>query len=360
MVILHDSEDRFHNLSTPGSYEWTYFDGLSDDGEWGFVAIWFRGCPMSPYYTAAIDRYFRNPSSVPPPRAEDFPAFNFNLYHRGRRVFYILQELPAASFGSDPGSADARLGGNAVRGETSRSGSKSFLFYLNAALSLGRVKLVGDIEMHAPPADLGAITSPYDPTAEGHFWVPAALDATFTARLDLWRFGRSTIKARFSGRAYHDRNFGTLPLHHLVADWHWGRLHSGRHLFVYFAVAPDDPGQTPFRRMLLLENGRLIAHADDLVLRESPRVSHWSTLRYPKELAGESAGSGLRFTARQDRAVDAGPFYHRLISRFGVELDGREIATGPGITEFLRPPRLGVAPFRPFVKFRVQRRKGGR
>ncbi len=354
MVVLRDSEDRFHNLTTPGSYEWTYFDGLSDDGEWGFVAIWFRGCPMSPHYTAAIDRHIRNPA-LPPPRPEDFSAFSFNLYHRGRRIFSSLQEMPGDSPGGDSSNADARLGRNAVRGERSRTGSKSYLFYLDVALGLGRARLVGDIEMHAPPGDLGEIASEYDPAAEGHFWVPVALQGTFTARIDLWRLGRSTRKARFSGRAYHDRNFGTGPLHHLQADWHWGRLHSERHLFVYFSVMPDEPGQSPFRRMLLLENGGLICHADDLVLRESTRGAHWSTLRYPKELAGDSAGAGLRFAARQQHAVDAGPFYHRLISGFNVELDGRTIANGPGITEFLRPPRLGVAAFRPFVKFRVQR-----
>lgn len=365
MIILSDSEDRFHNLTTPGSYEWTYFDGLSEDAEWAFVAIWFRGCPMSPYYTAAIDRYLRNPGT-PPPRPEEYCAFNFSLYHRGRSVFHTLEELPAGCFSTVPGTADARLGTNAVRGETSRNRPASYMLYIDAKSTLGSSRVVGDIEITARGQDLGGLGEDYrepidtshdDGSRDAHFWVPAALDTTFTARLDLWRLARSTQKARFHGRAYHDRNFGTGPLHHLHADWHWGRVHSGRHAFVYFAVPPDDRGTSPFRHLLLLDEGRLVRHAADFELSESPRKSHWAGLSHAKEIHGKS-GAGLDVNVAARRRLDSGPFYHRFLSDIHVTGDAMSSINAPGITEFLRPTRLGVAAFRPFVKFRVRKRGG--
>jgi hypothetical protein len=354
MYLLPGSEDRFHGLTGPGSYEWSYFDGLSEDGEWGFVAIWFRGCPMSPYYTAAIDRWLAD-RSAPPPDPDDHAAFSLGLYHRGRRVYSVLHERPRDLFQADTAGPDVRLGGNAVRGGKGPDGGITYLFFLDTKLGLQTSRLSGDIEINALPSAADALATTNDPAAEGHFWVPAALDGTFTARLDLWRLGRGVERIRFGGRAYHDRNFGTSPLHHLKADWHWGRVHSGARLFVYFAVVPDSPDEPSFRRLILLENGRLVDAVDDFTLDAEWRGGGLSTLRLPGHLAGRAPGGDIAFDVRDGRALDSGPFYHRMLSRIDLARDGERWIEGSGITEFLRPPRLGVAPFRPFVKFRVRR-----
>lgn len=357
MTILHDSEDYFHNLVSPGSYEWSYFDGLSEDAEWGFVAIWFRGCPMSPYYTAAIDHYFRNPSSAPPDPGE-YVAFNFNLYHRGRRIYYALHEQPRSLWHDELHRSDIKLAGNTVRFGYPRQGGKTTLLGIDTRLSYQMSHIVGDIDIDWRQQDLDSLTSDYVRTETGHFWVPAALDGKFTAQLDLWRLGRRTRPLHFNGRAYHDRNFGTAPLHHLEAAWHWGRVHSDEHTFVYFAVLPEREGRSErFQRMILLSNGMLAGKADSFDLYDSPRSPHWSTLPYPRVVKGENGGAvPLDFIAQQAYTVDSGPFYHRLISEFTVRMSGLPmIDSAPGITEFLRPARLGVAPFRPFVKFRVRR-----
>lgn len=371
MILLDPSHDRFHELTAPGSYEWTYFDGLSDDGTLGFVVIWFRGCPMSPYYTAAVDRHTRNPS-VPPPDPADFCAVNINVYAHGRRVFSALHEGPSTPFTHD--SADACYGTNAVRCGVSRTGHRSYLIALDTRLALDRGGLKGDIEITAPPADAPADAGVVLPDDAAHAWIPAAPSARFTARLDLWHRARSMRKLRFAGFAYHDRNLGRRPLHHLHADWHWGRLHAGRHTFVYFTVVPDGNAAARFGRLLLYEDGRLVAEKRDCTLQEPGRRRHWATLSFPPGISGvgasgdsapdasalqpgtsELGGAGLSFTAASQRLLDSGPFYHRMLSRIEV-LHGPTVINGTGITEFLRPSRLGVAAFRPFVKFRVRRR----
>ena len=46
----------------PGSYEWWYFDAISDDGRWAIVSIYFLGSPMSTYYKAVVDGRRLKPS----------------------------------------------------------------------------------------------------------------------------------------------------------------------------------------------------------------------------------------------------------------------------------------------------------
>ncbi|MBS1910833.1 MAG: hypothetical protein JST22_02490 [Bacteroidetes bacterium] len=354
MIVDAPSDDRFHDLQAAGSYEWSYFDGLADDGETGFVAIWFRGCPMSPYYAAAIGRQRRRPESAAA-LPTDYCAFSISLYRRGRRLFSILEEGPGREFVHR--DADVRYGRNAVRTDMAANGMRCHMINVDAALALGRARLAGDIEINALPSGqiAGADGRMLIQERGGHFWVPAALDGRFTARLDLWRAGRGMLKLRFSGRAYHDRNAGSEPLSTLSADWHWGRLHAGDRTFVWFQVRQQNAALPSFQRLLLLERGGLVAGADAWQLEETAPMAHWSTLPRPRSIRGTARGRALAFNAAPRFVVDSGPFYHRMISRIAVEHEGA-LFEGDGISEYLRPSRLAVAAFRPFVKFRVRRR----
>jgi carotenoid 1,2-hydratase len=352
MTILPDTEDRFHNVTAPGAYEWSYFDGLSEDGEWGFVAIWFRGIPMSPNYTAAIDRHFSRPTGTPPDPA-DYSAFNFNIYHRGRRIYYALHERPRELWAGSASTPDLRLAGNTVHAGVGPGRERIYLLAVDTELPWQRSRVVGDIRIDAPWSDLSAISTRYDPDAQGHFWVPAALDGRFTAQLDLWRRGRGVDKLRFSGRAYHDRNFGTRPLHHIPGAWEWGRVHSKRDLFVYFMLAAEPDRESPFRRLILLRDGALLASESEVEPESFPGHRHWTGLAWPEATAAE--GRRLAFRATPRGALDSGPFYHRHLSDFHVTLDGEQVIDAPGIGEYLLPARLGIGFFRPFVRFRVRR-----
>ncbi len=354
MKILHDTEDRFHGIDAPGGYEWTYFDGLSEDGELGFVAIWFRGIPMSPYYTAAIDRSTKNPSSHAPVPS-DYCAFTISVYHKGKCVFSALHERPRDLFAGSTDSADVRLASNSVHSNIAPDGTKSFYLTMDTELPYQLSRLVGDITVTSSPQELGNLTTDYDDaTASGHYWVPAALDGTFTARLDIWKLGRGMKKYRFSGRCYHDRNFGTEPLHHLPVNWHWGRLHFDSKTFVYFNIVPDAAGEEHFQQVLLLEDGKLIARHEQFVMEELPRKRHWTTLSYPSGITARD--EPMRFDVSAVSLLDSGPFYHRMLSRITVQDSSGTSLIGTGITEFLRPSRLGIGAFRPFVKFRMRRR----
>lgn len=359
LLLLDPSEDRFHNLSERGSYEWTYFDGLSEDGELGFSAIWFRGIPMSPWYSAAIDR---DPQNALP---EQHCAFAFGLYNRKGRIASALEEGPESFFSGDTNSPDVRFRENSLYASPGKGGETGYHIRLNIRRPLLQSRIQGEITLQFPSHDLSGTAVPYDPAAGKHFWVPAAPNGSFNAAIDITGIGRTASRYRFQGRAYHDRNFGVEPLHHLNVHWHWGRLHFGSKAFVFFEVSSAGEGsneqskkseeKNSFRRLLLFDGGKLIESSEDGDFASTAWRNHWATLPYPQAVRGSALQSDLRFSARTVSLLDSGPFYHRTAADVEV-LHRGEKETGIGMTEYLRPARLGFRIFRPFVKFRVRRK----
>jgi hypothetical protein len=65
MQILSSLQsDIWHNLKEPGSYEWWYFDAVTDDERYSIVAIWFSGFPFSPYYLQRLRAWKQNGSKL--------------------------------------------------------------------------------------------------------------------------------------------------------------------------------------------------------------------------------------------------------------------------------------------------------
>lgn len=353
MTILPESEDHFHQLSQTGAYEWSYFDGLSNDGEWGFVAIWFRGVPMSPWYSAAVDRALRRGDALD---ALDHCAFNFNLYHRGKRIYFALHERGSTFFQTDYRTPDVRLGDNTLYANPIPSGGTHYAISVDTEFPRQSSRIVGDITLRSERQELMPLLQDQsDHPDEQHFWVPAAVAGNFTADLGFWRFARGTKRISFQGRAYHDRNFGTAPLHHLSGNWLWGRVHSGNRTFIYFDVARGVP-QHQFQRALLLEQGRIVAQSNSLqMVQADPQKKTWG-IDHAGILQGTS--KDLQFTITPRWHVDAGPFYHRSIQSIAVRQQGtqpEQTMEGLGIGEVLRPDRLGISWIRPFIKFRARR-----
>lgn len=351
MIILHPSEDRFHNLQEQGSYEWTYFDGISEDGEHAFTAIWFRGIPMSPYYTAAIDSDTRDASPG------KFCAFAFGLYRNGKRIASGLEEGPEEWFFGDTHSPDAKFRENTLHSAQHPNGTTAFHIAVDIRRPLLAGRILGEIELKFPEHDTPNGVEAYQAGPGTHYWVPAAPDGSFSAALDLVGRGRSSQKIRFSGRAYHDRNLGTEPLHTADVDWHWGRVHFDSRAFVFFDIRSraEKTGSelAPFQRLLVYENGKLVDQEEGVACVTERWRNHWGTLPYPAAIRSGDAAS-IIFTAINHGQFDSGPFYHRMAAQFSLRTASGSVQA-PGMTEYMRPSRLGISAFRPFVKFRLRR-----
>lgn len=349
MEILDRSHDRFHLIDEPGGYEWTYYDGFSGDGSVGFTAIWFRGVPMSPNYSRAIER-----GGVP----VDHAAFAFHLYRDRRTVASWLVEGDGRGlFSEDPG-APLRFGGGSLWLEQGSGGE------LNARIAvdgrspvLGR-RVEGEIDLRFPAVDLGDLAGgQIDRSRSDHYWVPSSPVGTFSAALDLSGRLRGRDRLRFTGEAYHDRNLGFSPLMTHDVDWIWGRLHSREHTLIFFSVVPDGgtADDLEIRQVLLISDGRLRREAKDLHL-DVDRAPHWATLRYPSTITGTADGDDrLRLRVDRPHLLESGPFYHRMIASIEAEW-GEDRLAGEGTIEYFRPDRLRIAPFRPFIRTRVRRR----
>lgn len=356
MILLDRSHDGFHGVDTPGGYEWTYVDGMSDDGLDGFTAIWFRGLPMSPYYTSMIDG----------DRARALPSrycgFAFNLYERGRTVAATFDEGDASRFDASAYGPDVRFGSNRLRVVSDADGLQRMEITIDGRTPFLGHRISGEIvgtwrTIEPEGMPIGS----FDPTA-GDYWVPVAADGSYSSEISLRRFGGKSRAIRSRGRLYHDRNLGFSPLHENDVRWQWGRVHLEKSTAIFFAVEPTSTSTdsasslttAPFHSLMLVEEGRVVRALStaSTVMTSRP---HWTGLPAPRSLIVEAEGA--RLTSRTIGLLHSGPFYHRMRSHVTLEWEGEHVE-GIGVSEYLRPSRLGVGFFRPFVACRVRREVG--
>ncbi len=156
---------------------------------------------------------------------------------------------------------------------------------------------------------------------------------------------------RLSGRAYHDRNAGTVPMHALgIGRWWWGRISFPTRDFIWYRLQPEDGG--PMREMTLRvsTDGRIDELGSPIEL--GPPVSGLfglaspATVRFPDE-------HGHPVVVALQSLVDDGPFYHRHVVR-GIW----QGAVGHGFAELVVPEQIDQDLHRPFVRMRVHHHAG--
>jgi carotenoid 1,2-hydratase len=352
MIDIGSSRQEMHPrfLEAPGGFAWWYVDLVTPEGD-GLVLIWSYGLPFLPGYAAAARR--GRPQA---PRGRS--SLNVVLYERGLPVFYLLQE-----YGTERKEERGKrkevlqLTDRGARLELERSSFESRVegsrrvveVKLDCAVPGTTQRLTGTVRMDGV-ARRGAEGAPEPPDAP-HVWTPLTGPARGAARLE---FGGQPLK-RLEGRAYHDRNGSSVPLHELgIGHWMWGRLPFGERERIYYLLWPMDPAQPP--RCLGME----IDRAGNTRLLEGLRVERQAErrtlagLRWAERLR-LFAGDRLWLELRHRVVADSGPFYLRFLSD-ATAPDG-ERATGWG--ELCYPDRVDRAVHRPLVRMKVHRHQGG-
>jgi carotenoid 1,2-hydratase len=338
----------------PGGFAWWYLDVVTPEGD-GLVLIWSYGLPFLPGYAGAA-------RAGRAERPSDRPSLNVVVYRGGRPVVYLLQEYgpgdaeAVAGFepGADPaaGETDAglhlRLGGSRFASRV-EGGRRRVEVEIDCAMPGTRERLRGTVRVDgvARRAEGGET----DPPDEPHVWTPLTGPAHGEVAL---RCGDRAV-ARFAGRAYHDRNGGSVPLHGLGMDfWMWGRLPFRDREAIYYLLWPHG-SEHPERCIgVEIDQGGKTRRIPGLRLeRAEPR----------RTLAGLPWSARLRLLQGRDpwlevrhtRVIDSGPFYLRFLSE-ATSADG-ERATGMG--ELCYPERVDQALLRPLVRMKVHRVHGG-
>ncbi len=177
-------------------YRWWYVDAMSDDGQHGLTIIGFIGSVFSPYYFSARKR-----GDV---AAENHCAINVALYGKTNR--WAMTERNARNV-----SRDAQI---FTVGPSSMSwqGEDLVIDINERCMPLPRA-LKGQVRLQAQHFYNAAVALDKE---SKHFWQAVASDALVHLEFE-------NPKLSWSGRGYHDMNWGVEPIEKGFKNWRWLR-----------------------------------------------------------------------------------------------------------------------------------------
>ena len=346
-----DREPDSTVLGCPGGFTWFYVDLIDAQGQ-GATVIWSWGLPFLPGYAGAA-------RAGRPELPIDRPSVNIVVYGEGRERFYLLSELPRSECAWNADGRSWRLGDSTFTwkdrpGAPGAAPTRTVEAILDLALPTGG-RVTGELRLSGPlrrdcsripPPDY--VNDPADsPAGSTHTWTP--MIAASEGSLELHT---PSGDLRINGRAYHDRNSASVPLHDLgIHSWWWGRLALPGRDLVFYRLTPSDPAGSP--RNLVVE---LAADGSSRTLEtklEPGRIrrSSWG-LRWP-EAATFLDPDGRRVEVEVSSVLDNGPFYQRYLLRGRCGDD-----EGYGVGENVVPDRVDTDLLRPLVRMRVHRSAG--
>ena len=229
----------------PAYYEWWYFHFVAEDGTAVNMVLHetdIFGLRQEPYLSLSILLPGREPQ----------------YFRRNLTGVEIAQERPHLRVGEGLISETEQ----AMTFDISFSGGDSHS-------SAGRFS--GEIVKLAPPLAIDRGVLYQDAvTGRSSHWVVQVPHSTFTAILQL---GGQAL--RLAGTAYHDHQWGTLPLQAFVSDWVWGHFSDGQTAVLFFQILIQ-AGRSVERVAVFSEGGRYIGtrlgenYLDTLFTAEAP------------------------------------------------------------------------------------------
>jgi carotenoid 1,2-hydratase len=331
--------DVWHPDSSPASYEWWYFDALSDDGRDALVVIFLAGFVFSPRYNRAAaaahpaDKHWHEMDERAR-RATPFPALAFCLYRDGRPHIRAINEYSPRDFDASPERPACHIGASRfVYDEAERR----FRINLEEPLRGGRI-LRASLSWSIVEGDFEPGEESSGSDVEGHEWnlVAPRCRVGGDLRVVEARTGRVLSLERFGGEGYHDHNRDRRWLPAAVASWQWGRAHFEKATAVFYSFR-EQGAAAPINKLFIVRDERLVA-ADAILSTERHRRDLFG-LRYPETVRLVASDGSTSLTARQRRVVDRSHFYLRFTGEATLELGG-VTHRAPIIAEHLVPRAL--------------------
>jgi hypothetical protein len=326
-------------LEAPGGFLWWYVDLVEPDGN-GLVLIWSYGLPFLPGYAQAA-----RDGRAPEPGQR--PSVNLSIYKDGALDFYLLQELEPDQAVWSSAEDTWRFGDCRMRRQIVDDRVELDID-IDCPIGGADDRLIGRIELDGVHREPCTTHDRLDDGAPAehlghHDWTPITGPARGVAELT-----HGDQRWQIEGRAYHDRNGGSIPQHDLGIDhWIWGRVPLADRELIYYLLWTERDGAPDCFGLSIDDDGRTQL-IDDLQVERGRAHRNLGGLRWWPQLEISCAGQPWLSVRHRD-VVDSGPFYMRYLTE--VTVPGNQPVRGFG--ELCEPARVDLARHRPLVRMRT-------
>ena len=314
--------DVWHPKADPKSYEWWYFDALSDDGSEAIVIIFLDNYIYSPRY---------NNSRLTSSR---FPAVSFTYFRDGKPLYKAVGEYSESQFSASESIPQCRIGESAFKAESAAYGS-GYLLSINLPLS-NDGRLEAKFEWLSIESNLAADELEYRESP--HRWNMAVPRADVTGRIEV-KNKKGLVKddvRHFRGTGYHDHKMDDRWLANTVQDWHWGRAHFADSTAVFYRHR-EIGDKTPSTKLLVIKDNEL--HERDVRFEDQNYVRDKFGIRYPTRLQFISEDN-VRLRVKPIKVIDSSFYFLRFMSEITLTIRDGVPRKTKGITEFIAPKTL--------------------
>lgn len=336
--------DVWHQKSSHKSYEWWYFDALSDNGRDGVVIIFLDNFVFSPRYNSLAGQ--RTPADEHPPTVNELnpesripnlkskvPAIAFVYYRDGKPCYRAYNEYLPEDFWASDAVPECKIGENSFKFEDAPYGS-GYSISINAKL---RKNL--NLEAHF---EWLSIESDFTPdrslsSDESHIWNLVAPRSDVTGRITVSTDkGLNKDVVHFRGTGYHDHNLDNRWLPETVQDWQWGRAHFSDATAVFYRYK-EHGESAPITKLFVVRHGEL--RERDAGYEEQTHSRDKFGLKFPSRLRLVTEDN-MRLRVKQTETIDSSFFYLRFLSEMTLTLRDGKPRKAIGFSEHLAPKSL--------------------
>lgn len=332
--------NTFHKLDSAGSYEWIYFDLISEKNDYALVVILYNGFP---FYNLYLKNYFQQDrnSTTKKLNSKDFPAISFCLYNKNRKVVNLHYLFPKNSL---------KLSDNTIRYNDNIILVKDNDYSLNLHIKLKfpyrKISISSDFRISNYYVSCNEKLIGNE--EEIHFWSHNLIKYYGSVETTIENKGVKKQTISFSGIGYNDQNWGLRPIVEDVKNWYWGRFHKDDYTFIYL-ITENYKGNF-FKHCILYKGNTPIKESTEFEMNINKAYNYF-LLKYGKEIKIKCKDFFMKNV--NNIKLDNGPFYIRLLSSFEIKFGNIELK-GIGISEFINPPRLMKNFFTPFINLKIR------
>lgn len=335
MNITTDLDQISPDLTKPPSgYEWWYFDGISTDGKYGFVIIFYQDNPFS---TRKIKKLEEDPN-----KEGAHPAISISIYRNKKTIYYSFLEFEEHEFSWNGTDLNLSIGKN------------TFLYDMNKERFCFEIKvdqkLASGHSIHGSLNGEGGLSPSSLINAESpdrHTWNPILPVFDFSSDLKVnGTDGEENVA--IEGKGYHDHNTGHEPMKESFKEWYWGRYHFKDFTLIYYLMEKHDSKQLE-AWLIDPENKSVLEYITEADW--SYKARNWFGLNSARKI--ELKSSQVTVNIQLKDKIDNGPFYQRFIGDSIVSYNG-QVHVAHGISEYIYPNNIYSKLFWPLVHMRLR------